>query len=273
MAARDTLVEIFEDTMNMIQENDALKRSVEKSLQGARLYREGDSFDLGVSESGADSSECAIMVTHHRTFEAAQKLCAKYPGKRVAVLNFASATNPGGGVTSGARAQEECLCRCSTLYPVLTKEEFIDGYYRFHRRRSDSLYTDACIYVPDVEIIKSDEDEPRRLPETDWRKVDVITCAAPNLRFDPGALSEDDQMELHLKRGERIFQVAVANHVDVLVLGAFGCGAFRNNPVVVAEAYAQLLVKYKGRFSAVEFAVYCPPHSSENYDAFSKRFA
>lgn len=61
--------------------------------------------------------------------------------------------------------------------------------------------------------------------------------------------------------------------VDVLVLGAFGCGAFRNNPVVVAEAYAQLLVKYKGRFSAVEFAVYSPPHSSENYDAFSKRLA
>lgn len=273
MATRETLVEIFEDTLNMIQENAVLKKSVDNSIQGAKLYREGDTIDFNAPKSAADSSEYTITVTRHRTFEAAQKLIAKHPGKRVAVLNFASATNPGGGVTNGARAQEECLCRCSTLYPVLTKDEFIKNYYRYHRRRSDHLYTDACIYVPDVEIIKSDVDEPRRLPKKDWQKVDVITCAAPNLWFDPGALSADEQMKVHLKRGEQILQVAMANKVDVLVLGAFGCGAFRNNPVVVAEAYAQLLEKYKDRFAAVEFAVYCNPQSSENFEAFNKRFA
>lgn len=284
MVSRETLVEIFEDTRNMIQENAALKKAVDVSLLGAKLYPEGDSVlgDIVEDASAGDlldgvSSElgtnCVVTVTRHRTFEAAQKLRAKYPGKRIGVLNFASATNPGGGVTDGAHAQEECLCRCSTLYPVLNRGDFIKNYYRFHRKRSDHLYTDACIYVPNVAIIKSDDEEPKRLPKKDWTMVDVITCAAPNLWFDPKSLSSDEQMKIHLKRGERILQVAVANKVDILVLGAFGCGAFRNDPVVVAKAYRQLLEKYRNRFTAVEFAVYCNQYSIQNFNAFKNTFA
>lgn len=275
---RDNLVEIFEDTMAMIQENVALKKVVQSSLQGAKLYPEGIEIPDSESEGGSDpqlglETSPEVTVTGHRTFEAAQKLMAKYPGKRVAVLNFASATNPGGGVEDGAFAQEECLCRCSTLYPVLCKDEFIQNYYRFHRRRSDHFYTDACIYAPDVAIIKSDVEEPKRLPKKDWRPVDVITCAAPNLWFDPKGLSDEEQLRIHLKRGERIFQVAKANHVDVLVLGAFGCGAFRNNPKVVALAYRQLVEKYGKYFTAIEFAVYCSPYlGTDNLDAFKAAF-
>jgi len=288
MATREKLIEIFEDTLNMIQENAALKKAVEVSLQGAKLYREEDpveiagvagetgdatSLDLGLGvDSVKPTDSCDVTVTRHRTFEAAQKLRAKYPGKRIAVLNFASATSPGGGVTDGAHAQEECLCRCSTLYPVLNSEKFVKNYYRFHRRRSDHLYTDACIYAPNIAVVKSDVEEPKRLPKKDWTMVDVITCAAPNLWFDPKSLSGEEQMDLHLKRGERIIQVALANKADILVLGAFGCGAFRNDPRVVAKAYRQLIEKYKDRFAAVEFAVYCNQYSIENFNAFKNTF-
>lgn len=265
MTTRDKLVEIFEDTLSMIQENTALKKSVEESIGGTKLYHEGDEI-CDVPVGGV--TDCEVTVTRHRTFEAAQKLRAKYPGKRIAVLNFASATSPGGGVTDGAFAQEECLCRCSTLYPVLNTENLVKNYYRFHRKRSDHYYTDACIYTPNVLVVKSDVEEPKRLPKKDWVAVDVMTCAAPNLWFDPKALNDEDQLKLHLKRGERIVRVAIENKADVLVLGAFGCGAFRNNPVVVAEAYRQLLEKYKGHFAAVEFAVYCNQHSLANYNAF-----
>jgi len=288
MATREKLVEIFEDTLNMIQENAALKKAVEVSLQGTKLYREGDpveiagvvgetgdatSLDLGLGIDTTNPAACMVSVTRHRTFEAAQKLRAKYPGKRIAVLNFASATSPGGGVTDGAHAQEECLCRCSTLYPVLNSELFIKNYYRFHRKRSDHLYTDACIYAPNIAVIKSDIEEPKRLPKKDWTMVDVITCAAPNLWFDPKSLSAEEQLELHLKRGEQVIKVALANKADILVLGAFGCGAFRNDPRVVAKAYRQLIEKYKNCFAAVEFAVYCNQYSLANYEAFKNTMA
>lgn len=275
---KDELIEIFEDTMAMIQGNTSLKKIVENSSQGAKLYLEGrdvPGFDDACNKVSdliqEDGTAPKVTVTSHRTFEAARKLHEKYPDKRVGVLNFASATNPGGGVTNGASAQEECLCRCSTLYPVLKRDDFFQNYYRFHRRRHDHIYTDACIYVPHVAVVKSDVAEPKRLPCRDWFAVDVITCAAPNLWFDANGLSDEEQLEIHLKRGEKILQVAIANHVEVLVLGAFGCGAFRNNPKVVAEAYRQLLEKYGKYFTAVEFAVYCSPrHGMGNYDAFKE---
>lgn len=287
MTTRDKLIEIFEDTLNMIQENAALKKAVEVSGEGAKLYMEGEPVEISPCAAGEScdclaaegtpsensgeknaSADAAVSVSRHRTFEAAQKLKAKFPGKRIAVLNFASATSPGGGVTDGAFAQEECLCRCSTLYPVLTRPEFVKNYYRFHRKRSDHLYTDACIYVPNVAIIKSDVEEPKRLPKKDWTMVDVITCAAPNLWFAPWILSEEELFELHLKRGEKIIQVALANKAEILVLGAFGCGAFRNDPRVVAKAYRQLVEKYRNRFVDIEFAVYCNQYSLANYEAF-----
>ncbi|PWJ68950.1 MULTISPECIES: TIGR02452 family protein [unclassified Fibrobacter] len=272
---RDNLVEIFEDTLSMIVENTTLKKVVEVSSKGAKLYPEGEDVP-GFNEACnkvpdliQEGAVPEVTVTSHRTFEAARKLHGKYPGKRIGVQNFASATNPGGGVTDGAAAQEECLCRCSTLYPVLKRDDFFQNYYRFHRRRHDHIYTDACIYVPHVAVVKSDEQEPKRVPSRDWFAVDVITCAAPNLWFDADALNAEELLKVHLKRGEKILQVAIANHVDVLVLGAFGCGAFRNDPKIVAEAYRQLMQKYGKYFTAIEFAVYCSPyHGTDNYDAF-----
>lgn len=280
MTTRDNLVEIFEDTLSLIRENATLKKGMERTLQGAKLYSEGEDIP-GLELAGDRVTDFTqemgitpeVTVTRHRTFEAAQKLHAKYPGKRVGVLNFASATNPGGGVTDGAFAQEECLCRCSTLYPVLKRDDFFQDYYRFHRRRHDHIYTDACIYAPGVMVVKSDVEEPKRLPSREWFSVDVITCAAPNLWFDSKILSGEELLNVHLKRGERIFQVAIANHVDVLVLGAFGCGAFRNDPAIVANAYCQLLEKYGKYFTAIEFAVYCNQYSLANYETFKKVFA
>ncbi len=96
----------------------------------------------------------------------------------VCVLNFASATNPGGGVKNGSAAQEESLCRCSTLYPTLKTRVLWDSFYSYHRQAESVLYSDACIYTPDIIVFKTDTEEPEMMEEKDWFKTDVITCAA-----------------------------------------------------------------------------------------------
>lgn len=195
------------------------------------------------------------------------------------MLNFASATNPGGGVKTGSSAQEESLCRCSTLYPTLNQRWLWDQYYLPNREADDALHTDVCIYSPDVVICKTDESIPQRLPEEQFVTVDVVTCAAPNLRRVPGSrhvpdasnaasISKQELLQLHIQRAKHILHVAAANHVDCLVLGAFGCGAFENDPNVVARAYAVAIEEYRHHFEVIEFAIYCREWETDNYNAF-----
>ena len=207
------------------------------------------------------------------------RLHEAHPDAKIAVLNFASATNPGGGVKSGSSAQEESLCRCSTLYPTLNQRRLWDQYYQPNREANDPLHTDVCIYSPNVVICKTDESIPQRLPEEQFVTVDVVTCAAPNLRQRPGnyhnpdaskaaSITRQQLFDLHVKRAKHILHVAAANEVDCLVLGAFGCGAFENNPSIVAKAYAVALEEYRRRFDVIEFAIYCRDWETQNFDAF-----
>ena len=261
-ARRTRLAEIFKDSVEMMQAQD-LQESIKASKANTRTYF-NENIEFKRPKFGKQTQ---VTVTNHRTFEAAGLIHERYPDKRIGVLNFASATNPGGGVVWGSSAQEESLCRCSTLYPALNQKNLLVNYYNFHRRRQDSLYTDRCIYTPDVKVIKSDTDYPERLDSTKFFNVDVITCAAPNLRHaDP--ISDAELERLHLKRGRRILDVAVENKIDCLVLGAFGCGAFRNNPQIVARVYAKLMEEFKGAFDLVEFAVFYWGNEITNYQAF-----
>ncbi|MBQ8567802.1 MAG: TIGR02452 family protein [Oscillospiraceae bacterium] len=273
--SREKRVEIFQDTMNQCKVHPLLSKSVEKSVAGTKFY----SADSKLRLKSCAKTDTKVDVTAERSFQAAKRLCGEYEGKRIAVHNFASATNPGGGVTRGSSAQEEALCRCSTLYPCLITKELYTKYYSMHRKRADVRYTDACIYTPDIIVFKSDTSSPELLDETEWYTVDVITCAAPNLRekpynsMNPGngkavRVSDDELFEIHKKRGSKILSVAAENGADVLVLGAFGCGAFRNDPKVVARAYKEILKEYSGVFDNITFAVYCTPDHSENFTVF-----
>ncbi|MCR5718526.1 MAG: TIGR02452 family protein [Oscillospiraceae bacterium] len=277
MTNRDELVQIFKDTIDMIETTPALMDAVRSSRSGTKIFHEDVSPILPRNYVSRNS----VTVTRSRSFEAAMQLHREFPDERIAVHNFASATNPGGGVERGASAQEECLCRCSTLFPVLKSNRLFSEYYSFHKERHDARYTDACIWSPDIYIIKSDNQSPKRLPESEWCKVDVLTCAAPNLRnkpnnrMNPGTadavrISDAELLELHLNRARHMLTIAAAQGDTVLVLGAFGCGAFRNPPAVVAKAYKQVLPEFDSYFKRVEFAVYCPPEHPENYKAFQK---
>ena len=268
--------EVFRDTERMCRENARLREAIAVSRKGQRLILEGAAVDAVGRNRYSETAQ--VVVSPKRTFEAA----IKYAGRmRTCVHNFASATNPGGGVVNGSSAQEEALCRCSTLYFNLNVREMWDGFYSPHREARDPLHNDDIIYTPDVVVFKSDTAYPRTLPETEWRTLDVITCAAPNLRERPSnrmnagdgdvrvEISARDLQALHERRLGRILDVAAANGAEAIVLGAFGCGAFRNDPKVVAAAAKQVVAEYCHAFRAIEFAVYCRPGDTANYDAFA----
>lgn len=277
---RERLIQVFEDTRQFIRENPALAQKAEEARQATEFYPVEEYPQISAQPGRAGT----IRVSKHKTFEAATAIHQSHPEWRIAVLNFASATTPGGGVTKGSSAQEESLCRCSTLYPALTSNALWDAYYSVNREARNPLYTDALIYTPGVTICKTDDQFPERLEQSDWTEVDVITCAAPNLRQRPGnqynldqsapvVVSPEELLALHKSRARHILTVAASKGVDAIVLGAFGCGAFQNDPTVVAEAYKSVLQEFNGYFSLIEFAIYCRQRETANYDAFSRVLA
>ena len=259
---------IFEDTEKQYTTNKKLRKATEEARQKAKLYGAKEELDF---QRDKRQNYVKVEVTNERTFEAAKRLLSEGAGK-VAVLNFANSVRPGGGVVGGSGAQEESLCRCSNLYPTLDQDEFHEKYYHANAARRDGLGSDAIIYSPDVTVFKSDTDYPEMLPEDEWYQVDVITCAAPDFHFMRKELDYMEQHDLHLRRAKRILEVALENGVRNLVLGAFGCGAFRNDPWAVARAYSDALKRYGHNFERVVFAIYYREYETKNYETFKKIF-
>lgn len=275
MPSRDDLVAVFQDTEKWYQTDATLKDAVKASIQNTKFYKEDETPSLPPERE----KRAQVLVNQNKTLEYAYIAHRKLPNARITVHNFASATHPGGGVRKGSRAQEECLCRTTTLLPALETDANKKAFYGFHWARHDAHYTDACIYIPGIVAVKTDDDLPRRLDPSDWMKLDVITCAAPNLRAMPSnsmnrtsgkavKVKDADLMTLHEKRARHMLSISAANGTDILILGAFGCGAFQNNPNVVAKAYANVLPDFLHQFDAIVFAVYCTPKDRSNYVAF-----
>ena len=273
---REENVFIFQDTERQCKSVDRLRAAVKNSTEKQKLILEVENYS--VSELGKYTEEAKLVVSRKRSFEAA----SAYKGSKVCVHNFASASNPGGGVVRGSSAQEECLCRCSTLYFNLNTSEMWNGFYSPHRAEQNPLHNDDCIYTPEVIVFKSDTASPSIMPEKEWYSVDIITCAAPNLRERPSnmmnlgdghravKIADKDLQALHEKRLTRILDIAAAENNEVVILRAFGCGAFENSPEVVARAAKNVIGKYMHAFKTIEFAVYCSPRDDTNYRVFER---
>ena len=141
---RDEYIKVFLDTINYIENNEFLSDGIIESRRYTKIYKEKINPNFYINKSGI------VNVTKNRSFDAAIKLHRIYPNKRIGVLNFASATNPGGGVTKGSSAQEEALCRCSTLYPVLNTQTLLSKFYIPNRNKKNPLHDDTVIYTPNI---------------------------------------------------------------------------------------------------------------------------
>lgn len=186
--------------------------------------------------------ETFVQVTNETTLSVGKRLAAE--GKKPLALNFANGIHPGGGFLSGALAQEECLCRSSALY--LTLEN--DPMYAAHRERPLPDSTDWAIYSPSVPIFRTDDGSNL---ERTWQ-LSVITCAAPVATRMDKALAA----RLLAQRIERVLAIAHSRGYEQLILGAWGCGAFGNDPFQTAESFKYALEeKFSNAFTEIFFAI------------------
>jgi uncharacterized protein (TIGR02452 family) len=239
---------------------------VAAAVAGTRLYLPDDSVpvpvpELSVPEPGGAGAP-ATEVTNETSLSAARRL-----GPDVACLVFASAKNPGGGFLTGAQAQEESIARSSALHPC---QQAARGFYEFHRGQRDLRYSDRVIYSPAVPVFRADDGA--LLP--DAYLVSFLTAAAPNLTAitanQPSAAASVPGVLA--ARAERVLAVAAAHGHRELVLGAWGCGVFGNDPAVVAAAFAAGLARARGRFDRVTFAVLDRQRGAPTHAAFARRF-
>lgn len=234
----------------------------------AERYRVGDrevdlSADLAAMREGTrhhlpqDIAALPVPAARHRTRfevtgESTLAALLRLAGEGgVAALNFASARNPGGGVANGARAQEESLARSTALYASLVR---CPEFYEHHRAERSLLYSDRVIWSPRVPVLCDDRGDRLAEPPA----VGFLTCAAPNRRMIErnGLESAEAVPAVLAARAGGVLAVAAHHGVDVLVLGAWGCGVFGNRPEEVAAAFAgHLHGGYAGVFERVVFAI------------------
>ena len=189
----------------------------------------------------------------------------------VLVLNFANPVNIGGGVYKGAKAQEEDLCRRSSLLASL-ESEHASRYYRYNRGLRTYMGSDAMIFSPQVEVFR---DERGELMEEPFIAA-VLTCAAPMINFGTEGMSEEEYRAMFYNRILGTLKCAAHFGYDRLVLGAWGCGAFGNDAAVVSDLYAAAL-KAMGQgggvpFKKILFAVRSGERPSYNFLEFRRNF-
>ncbi|MET8764239.1 TIGR02452 family protein [Lentzea sp. NPDC004782] len=218
---------------------DGIPIAVAPAVAGTRLHLPEEELSLP-----AQGEPPTVEVTNESTLEATRRL-----GGDLACLVFASARNPGGGFLNGAQAQEESVARASALYPCLLAA---GDFYAHHRAHEDLTYSDRVIYSPNVPVFRDDEGNLLAEPY----EVSFLTAAAPNLsaiqRNQPGRAA--DVPAVLERRAVRVLRLAAAHGHRRLVLGAWGCGVFGNDPATVAQAFRTAL-RDNRFFDHVVFAV------------------
>ena len=215
------------------------REQVERACSGKKSIRPDDALP---ARDVRRHAETRVQVANETTLQAASRL--RDSGLEPLALNFANGVNPGGGFLSGARAQEEVLCRSSALHSTLID----DRMYEYHLRRPLPDSSDWAIYSPQVPVFREDDGTPLDAP---WL-LSFITSAAP---YAP-AVGQPASGDLLRRRIWRILAIASALGYESLVLGAWGCGAFGNDPRRTAADFREALeTSYRGNFSEVVFAV------------------
>ncbi len=235
----DQLIQIFEDTVNKCEKGKFKKLDVKESIY--YQFMKGFYFPKSCFE------KMEIEVVNEDTLVVAEK----YSGQNTCILNMASKFKPGGGVRTGKKAQEEELFRRTNYFKTLSKEFY------------EIAYPDI-IYSPKVWIVKDKNYQDLEKP---WSSAFI---AAPMLRrpqLDIKGYYQPKDLEMAQKIIEHIFAVAFENDHEILILGALGCGAYRNPPEQVIPIFNEMLTKYYGCFKKVIFAVYS--QSDTNFDMFN----
>lgn len=240
-----------------------------RSEDGSRLITPNQGAELVKTYRKLPRSQEAVKysVANEATVRAILDFAAA-DKERVGVLNFASAKNPGGGFLNGAMAQEESLAASSGLYKTQLRNE---GYYAANRACRSMMYTEHAIYSPDVVFFR---DEQFNLLE---RPVTASVLTLPAVNYGQVLLKGEDPEEAKrvMKDRMRLSLAIFANKGDThLILGAYGCGVFRNDPVEVAGWWQELLNDegWGLVFTEIRFAVLDSSKGGKCIRAFEQEF-
>ena len=276
---RSALKRIAEETLTAIREGFYPYKGVDKDLKEA--VKEAESKTVYYSSNSSikqwasstkpnptHSSPTHISILHITTLDAARLLENVYKSNpsekgKTGILNFASATKPGGGFKNGAEAQEESIARSSTLYTALNTEQ-AQQFYKLHKRESAenaaAYYSHSMIYSPNISIFRDDDGN--------WTYpflVDVLSCAAVNageVRKANGSITTGQEVEIEKEMSERMGRILYlfeSKGARNIILGTFGTGVFRNSVTTVTRIWAHLLLgpeaRFKDSFDRVIFAI------------------
>ena len=228
-----------------------IAEQVSACLKATQLYTPPQLNELLTGEFSKAHSTC-FEVTNETTLSAAHRHVVENE-KKTLCLNFASAKNPGGGFLGGSQAQEESLARSSALYASLLTQ---NAYYETNRACGTPLYTDHMILSPQVPVIRTDEGQLLAEPFA----TSILTAPAVNA----GAVKKNEQdkepmiIPIMTQRIAKVLAIAAAQGYEHLVLGAWGCGVFRNDPTKIAKLFAEALLdggRFSNCFKSVTFAV------------------
>ncbi|MCD8025535.1 MAG: TIGR02452 family protein [Clostridiales bacterium] len=294
-ARRKKNIEILNDTLNILKKGCYTKDCCEVRLRfSPEQLREAQVFLPDDIESLRTSSEPSVindenimqgvdcyfgcenadaLVLAKKEYQNLKKNGETAP--QILVLNLASAAQPGGQTEKGAAAQEEDLCRRTSLLLSL-KSENAKKYYEYNKARKTRMGSDAIILSPYVEVVKDTSSETLDAPFP----ISVISCGAPMIRLGPEGMSQQEYEEMLFKRIQGILLVAASKKYRHLILGAFGCGVYGNDAALVSDLFARAICSftYGGKscrqlFASIKFAVLCKPGKDYNYKEFSRNFS
>ncbi|AFY53261.1 TIGR02452 family protein [Rivularia sp. PCC 7116] len=260
---------------NQQEETIDIQENLQAAIKNSIHYSEEDFssvfFKLSNKQIKENQNLAQFEINNGTTLNAASRLVNEEGFAKVLCLNFASAKNPGGGFLNGSQAQEESLARATGLYPCISQ---MTEMYEKNRYSGSCLYLDDMIYSPEVPVIRGDNDELLDKPFL----ISILTVPGVNAGAvrKNGKKQEINKIEsTMLQRTEKLLSVAAVNDYKVLVLGAWGCGVFKNNPHDVAGYFHHHLVentKFSGLFEKVVFAVLDNTKEESIVDAFRERF-
>jgi uncharacterized protein (TIGR02452 family) len=270
-SAQETL-DIFNQGYYMLNGNPIdIAKETQQSVDQSKLWTPEDFAEISAVVENTLAQvkySTEIEVANCTVLEATQAWSKNYG--EVGCLNFASAKNPGGGFLNGAQAQEESLARASGLYPTQIKNS---GMYSFNKNKHTYLYSDYMIYSPQVVFIKNDMDELLAQPY----RATILTSPAVNL----GAIKNNKPSEMDLveqtmqRRIDRVLSLFVYHQQEYIILGAWGCGVFQNDPAQVAKWFYEALGKngkFATAFKKILFAVHDRSKDGSKLNAFKQQF-
>ncbi|MCD8332200.1 MAG: TIGR02452 family protein [Oscillospiraceae bacterium] len=285
-------IEILEDTLHILEQGCYKKagRNVtlafsQGQMREAQVFLSEDIEQLrretGLSGEGqTHGGEYVCSCENEDALVLAQKRYRSLENggesaPKILVLNLASATRPGGQTRDGASAQEEDLCRRTSLLLSLESED-AKRYYDYNSARKTRMGSDAVVFSPYVEVIKDASSELLAEPFP----ICVMSCAAPMVRLGLEGMSQQEYEEMLYQRIQGMLLVAASQGCRHLILGAFGCGVYGNDSALVSRLFDRAIrdFTYAGQgsgqlFDTIEFAVLCRPGKEYNYREFSKTFS